>query len=424
MSLVNECQFRAVSGGLGDFVVSSAITGFFTPEQCTNPVIIDGGTYHWRAESDDFSQHELFTGTYDNATDTVVRTTILQSSNGGAKVNFSAAPRVRQVTTQQDLATTGFSRTLVTAAVIDYHVNGGTGNDLNDGSIGSPWATIQRAIIFVTKEISVAATVDLIRVNVADGVYDETIHIGEGDGIPSTFFELEGESVTGTIIRPTTAGPSAVLQVGGPTIWSIKNIDVDGTATSPKMNGISIINGAIAFLASAGDLRIGGCNYAYIDVEQSAFALINYTAANQITFYGAFEGESAFFYLYSAGFILLFSPNIVYEDSPTAFYKVFNNTSFIYIFGTWTETGTTTANSALLQSGFLYCEDTAAITPSTVFLDAGSTFNNATGVRTKAGAVVAADLAVGSSQVIHDTSGNTYALYANIGGTLRSVALT
>jgi hypothetical protein len=45
-------------------------------------------------------------------------------------------------------------------------------------------------------------------------------------------------------------------------------------------------------------------------------------------------------------------------------------------------------------------------------------------VGTKAGAVVAADVPDGSYAVIHDTVGATTKLYANIGGTLKSVALT
>jgi hypothetical protein len=99
---INECQFRSATDGLADFEVASAITGYFTPEECTTPPVEDGELYYWRAESDDLSQHELFEGAYIAATDTVERTTILQSSNGGAKVNFATEPRVRQVGLAQD----------------------------------------------------------------------------------------------------------------------------------------------------------------------------------------------------------------------------------------------------------------------------------------------------------------------------------
>lgn len=42
----------------------------------------------------------------------------------------------------------------------------------------------------------------------------------------------------------------------------------------------------------------------------------------------------------------------------------------------------------------------------------------------KAGAVVAADIPSGFWQIIHDTSGATTKLYANIGGSLKAIALT
>ncbi len=106
-AFINECMFRATAGGLGDFVVATPITGYFTPAQCTNPVVANGVLYAWRAESDDLSEHELFTGVYTAAGTTIARTTILQSSNAGAKVNFTLPPKVRQVLIQQHALTEG-----------------------------------------------------------------------------------------------------------------------------------------------------------------------------------------------------------------------------------------------------------------------------------------------------------------------------
>lgn len=94
---LNECYFHAAAGGLADFRPASAVDGYFTPAQCTNPAVVDGNIYAWRAESASLQEHELFIGAYSAIGPTISRTTILQSSNGGAKVDFSAAPRVRQV---------------------------------------------------------------------------------------------------------------------------------------------------------------------------------------------------------------------------------------------------------------------------------------------------------------------------------------
>jgi hypothetical protein len=92
---LNACGFRASSAGLGDFVVASALTGYYTPAQCANPAVANGQTYYYRAESDDLTEHEEGLGTYTTGTVTLARTTVYSSSNAGAKVNFTAAPRVR-----------------------------------------------------------------------------------------------------------------------------------------------------------------------------------------------------------------------------------------------------------------------------------------------------------------------------------------
>lgn len=112
MPLVNECYWTAASAGTGSFVVSAAKTGFFTPAQCTNPAIVDGGTYHYRAESADLTEHEIGTGVYTASTTTLTRATVLQSSNSGSAVNFTAAPNVRIVALKQDFYTLNSGETV------------------------------------------------------------------------------------------------------------------------------------------------------------------------------------------------------------------------------------------------------------------------------------------------------------------------
>lgn len=104
--LVNECYWDATASGLGDFVVSTPVTGFFTPAQCTNPAIVDGGVYHYRAENSSLSEHEIGLGVYTVSSTTLSRGTILQSSNSGNKVNFSTVPKVRIVALAQDFSDT------------------------------------------------------------------------------------------------------------------------------------------------------------------------------------------------------------------------------------------------------------------------------------------------------------------------------
>lgn len=104
---VNECFFRAGAGGLVGFVASTAIQGWYRPQDVTTPAIINGGTYHYRAESDDMSQFESGIGTWNSGTSTLARTLVFQSSATGAAVNFTLPPRVRLVLLAQDVADLG-----------------------------------------------------------------------------------------------------------------------------------------------------------------------------------------------------------------------------------------------------------------------------------------------------------------------------
>lgn len=94
LSFLNRCVWRATAGGTGPYTVASAITGYYTPEQCTNPAVVDGDVYRAFAASDDRTEHQEGYGTYDTGTDTFTFTTILSSTNSGNAVNFSAAPKV------------------------------------------------------------------------------------------------------------------------------------------------------------------------------------------------------------------------------------------------------------------------------------------------------------------------------------------
>lgn len=94
LSFLNRVVWRASSGGTGDFVVASAITGYLVPADALNPAVVDGDTYTYFAQSDDLTQWEIGTGTYDVASTTIFRSNILDSSNAGSIVTFSAAPSV------------------------------------------------------------------------------------------------------------------------------------------------------------------------------------------------------------------------------------------------------------------------------------------------------------------------------------------
>lgn len=117
MSLVNGCWFRATTGGTGSFEVASAITGYMTPAQADAE---DGGTYGYRAESDDNSQWEIGEGVY-TASGTLLSRSVLKSSNSNAAVPFSAAPRV-----------------MLTPLASDFGGGGGAWEVIEDEAITAP----------------------------------------------------------------------------------------------------------------------------------------------------------------------------------------------------------------------------------------------------------------------------------------------
>lgn len=98
---LDACGFIPASSGTGNFVVSSAITGYQTPASAG---AVNSTVYSYRAESADKTQWEEGYGAYTVSTTTLARTTITANSLGTtAAVNFSAAPNVYIVAASADL---------------------------------------------------------------------------------------------------------------------------------------------------------------------------------------------------------------------------------------------------------------------------------------------------------------------------------
>lgn len=91
VALLNSVRFLASTSGLADFGDGTAYTGF---RNLAAASAVNGAIYSYRAESLDRSEWEQGYGTYSSSGAVLARTTVLQSSNAGAKVNFSASPIV------------------------------------------------------------------------------------------------------------------------------------------------------------------------------------------------------------------------------------------------------------------------------------------------------------------------------------------
>jgi hypothetical protein len=97
---VDSVLFVPTAGGLTDWTVSAAVGGFFRPQDAG---AVNGTIYRYRAQSSDLTQWEFGEGAWTTATTILARTTIRQSSNSNAKVNFSAAPQVGLVLAGEDV---------------------------------------------------------------------------------------------------------------------------------------------------------------------------------------------------------------------------------------------------------------------------------------------------------------------------------
>jgi hypothetical protein len=113
---LNNCAFRATSGGTGSFTVASAMPGARLPAAAGS--VDTTITYRYHARSDDLTQWEFGTCTF-SGTGTVMARTVIGSSNSNALVNFSAAPQVAITAIDAD-----FVKPATAANIIANNANG------------------------------------------------------------------------------------------------------------------------------------------------------------------------------------------------------------------------------------------------------------------------------------------------------------
>lgn len=89
MKLLNGCKFATATTGTADFDDGTASTGW---RNLSDAGAVNGTTYPYRAQAAGNSEWEHGLGTYNSGTGKLERTSIYESSNSDAKVDFSEAP--------------------------------------------------------------------------------------------------------------------------------------------------------------------------------------------------------------------------------------------------------------------------------------------------------------------------------------------
>ncbi len=106
-----------------------------------------------------------------------------------------------------------------------YHVDKDVGDNSNDGSSGSPWATIQYGVDQLTAG-------DTLIVHEGNTAYAEAVNISK-NGTSSNWITIKGANGE----RPKISGYNTVNFVNSSSYIYLKNFDIDGSFTGIRLRG-------------------------------------------------------------------------------------------------------------------------------------------------------------------------------------------
>lgn len=275
----NRVKYTAAAAGLVDFATGASITGFRTPAGASIP---DGTLVSYVALSSDLSEWETGQGAYTVATTTVARTTIRESSNAGAKVNFTAAPTVALDLQAQDagllapLASPTFTGTVTvptpfTVGAVSVTTTGTRLNYLT--SAAGTTGTTSTNIVFSTSPTLVtptlgAATVTSIAVN-GDTTFSRNAagiwQFGTNSANAAGSWVATNGTLTGTLAVAGTLTATAGLQIGAGGSLNVDIINCGPVTSSSYLEAAStryfgFTGRATIFSPSSGNILLG--NYA------------------------------------------------------------------------------------------------------------------------------------------------------------------
>lgn len=266
----NRVKYTPVAAGTVDFVTSVAVTGFLTPATAG---ITNGAIVSYVAFSSNQTEWETGQGTYTSGTTTLARTTVRESSNAGAKVNFTAAPTVALDLQAQDIITFAplISPSFTTPAL---GVATATSLAIGGATIGSNALAVTGTSALGATTILAASDTQLV-INAATGqqytslywknnnvqkafaYWDNTnaafaIGAGVGGGIVTL---MSGVGITAITLGST--GNLVTLNSASTLFWST-DTNLSRNAAGIIQFGTTAANASGAWLAAKGTLTAGG----------------------------------------------------------------------------------------------------------------------------------------------------------------------
>lgn len=216
---VDACGFIPVSSGTGDFVVSTAITGYNTP---AGAGAVNATVYSYRAENAAKTEWEEGFGAYTVGSVTLARTTVTASSTG-SKVSFTAAPNVFITAATADLQ----NAALLTSGTLPVaRINGGTVNQLVQGDgtfqlqgrklINTLTASNSATLSDTTSLTATFSEYEIEFENLLPATNNVTMEllVHSGGTFPVTSYIGNATGFSNGSVSPLAAAPTTFIQLG------------------------------------------------------------------------------------------------------------------------------------------------------------------------------------------------------------------
>lgn len=251
--IADRVKEASASTGTGDLTLAGASVGF----QSFGAKCAVGDTLFYGLQAVDAAgaptgDWECGLGTY-SATDTLTRTTVTSSSNGGTLVDLAVG--TKEVFITMPARQVAWARERLTANRT-YYVST-TGSNSNSGlTVDLPFLTVQKAV-------DVLATLDMgefgVTIQLADGTYTTRVitrgYVGRNPPV------IQGNATTPANVLINTTNDAITHDAPTAQTWTLKNLKVQATWTGVVCDG----TGNTVILQN---VDFGACGVAHLRVER------------------------------------------------------------------------------------------------------------------------------------------------------------